>query len=599
MLPFQINDLYKFYYTHPTNGLVQVYPANNSLSFQWKREKGQIFFRKDLTTTLNFIGDDFKELYRLDRSNYRCEKLNFEIHRKCGEAYSLYWTGYLALIDGDFDVTKCKVSIKPRIEDKYSCLMQGWKKEKDYIGGVGAPPAIDPGIKLTEGNVQFIDCTLQVNQYQNFDILPDVSSLIPYTDCLSEPLDSWSYLGYDLTFVRFFTTINETTGAETLVKQWSLVCHYAREVKPGTIEGSTPVPPSGGGWYYIPSGALSSMWARPININSDLAKIDALKNGRWLKDVLNYLVSDCGLHVVSDFLNISPDNTAPNNDAYDYAALNFKEIAIFQKSDIRRAKPVYDDEGNVIPIQPATKAAIVLQKLLENLHKGLNVYWDIIDDVFRIEHITYWQQRNLMLNLTQDSLKHRIAGLHRYKYLKEEVPIKETWSWMEKTDNNGDFDGLPIEYNEYCSFGDESSNEVDFQCDIITTNVEYIILNSDKIADAGNVLICTRNNGILSDIGRLSNQYKINGALGFANLMYHLQRYGRPQISGKLNGLDEAFFTKLRTRSQEGITLQLCCDDLATFDPQHSVKTQLGWGDVESATLTDPQSIIKLNLVHE
>lgn len=581
MLPFQINDLYQFYYTHPTNGQTQVYPANNSLSFQWKREKGQIFFRKDLTTTLNFVGDDFKELYRLDRSKYRCEKLNFEVHRKCGETYSLYWTGYLALIDGDFDVTKCKVAIKPRIEDKYSCLMKDWKKEKDYIGGVGAPPALND-LRLTEGTVVYTQCEGNFS-WNNQVPLPQPEDLTPISSCLNLP-ETWTMVN------NYYVPASDTNPLDD-ESEYSQTTVWAREEKYSNCIDGTPIAPYGEGWVLVQNNCpTNSLWARKL-VNEDFK----LKNGRDFREVLKYLVSECNLTVKSDFFNINPDNSHPINSVYDYADFYLKELVIFQKSDIRYPNGKYIN--NQFLHQVATKALIKLYDLLENLRIAFNVRWDIIDGFFRIEHLTYWQQRNLMLDLTQAALKHRIAGFHKYKYLKEESPVREKFSWMEPSDD--DFDSFPIEYDPQCSYDNESENEIEENANIITTNISFIISNPDKIADPGNVLVATRDGAVITDLCYISQSNRVNAPLAFSNLLYNLHRHGRPQYRGKMNKQDEEFITKVRTRSQEGITLQLCCNDLATFDPQDSVKTQLGWGDVESATLTDPQSVLKLNLVHE
>lgn len=584
-----IHGLYKFYYTHPANGQVQCYPANNSIEFVWKKNKDQVFFRKELNTTLRFTKDDFNGLYNIDRSNYRCEKIFFEIHRRNGIIYELFWSGYIALIDADFDVDHCVITVKPRLTDDYSCLFEKYNKEKDFISGVGAPSPVNP-VRLTLGNVEFTYCVATVvpifdpdtQTYTNPDAYPVVS------DCLGEPVETWLFVQNNIISIDL-----ELLGGFCTYQSF-----YSREVATGTLDGlGTPIPPIGTGWVYLATGGLGSVWARPTSYSYDLAGVTPLQNGRKLTDVLQYLVDDCDLTIVSDFFNKNPDATAPDNIPYQYATDNFSEIIIFQKSDIRRTKQRIID-GDALDVQYATKALIKLKNLLDQLKTIFNVAWTIENGNLRIEHITYFEEGGLMLDLTKSSLVSYIKGQHKYKYKYEDLPVKETWKWMEESDINGDFDGLPIDYESQCSY-DNEGNEIEYQSDKITTNIEFIILQSDKISDAGFVLASTLAGSLVSSTGLITGYSKINMPLSWANLHYYLHRYGRPQKTGNMNGNDETFYLTNKTRQQDGINFKISDDDLAIFDPIDRVKTQLGWGEVEQAVLTDPQNILKLTLIHD
>jgi hypothetical protein len=568
-----IKDLYRFYINHPIDGLIEVFPANANLDWEWKRQKGQIFFRKELSNELNFIGDDFKKLYKLDRSTYRCDKILIEIHRKCDEGFTVFWTGYLALIDGDFHVDRCKLKIKPRIEDEYTCLLSNWNKEKDYIEGVPSLPTIG----ITEGIINEAICTETYDHpIQAGAFNPQEQT--PNTSCLDDP-SYWSYGGvYTANIISYDNTILEET--------WEVTYIFFRE------EVTRPTQPFGVGWVEISTG----LWVRPLTINNVGVNFK-LNNGRNFGDVIQFLVSDCGLTFVSDFFNYNPDNTHPTNFAYDYAALYLHSLAIFQKSDLKPGQI----SQNATAV--ATKAKVKLKELLSDLNSLFNVFWSIDGNTFRIEHFTFYRQNQNMIDLTSNN---RIKGLNKYKYLSEDLPRFEVWTMMDKTDKHPsltiieDFDAGNIEYIDNCSFEDDDANEAKFPASKITTNIEYITQDTEgNISSDGNVLVCTLNGSVMSSVGVVTGKQALNMPLSLGNLLYHLHRHGRPQRSGNMNGTDQAFFLIHPSREQDGISIPICCTDVDQFDPLHKIKTQLGWGFIDSAKLSDPKQVITFNLLHE
>ncbi len=571
-----IKDLYKFYITHPTDGVIEMFPSVGSMDWLWKKQKEQIYFRKELNTELNFIGDDFKKLYKLDRSNYRCEKILIEIHRKCDEAFTVFWTGYLALIDGDFDADKCRLKIKPRIEDQYTCLLSNWNKEKDFIGGQGAPPALDP-IGITPGIIEENICTINYDhaiQAGSFDPY----ALDPFTDCLDNP-SLWSYGGVYSANIIEYNNIN-------LEETWEVKFIYFRE----KIE--SPTEPFGVGWVEISTG----VWVRPLTVNNVDINFK-LNNGRNFNLVLQYLVSDCGLNYVSDFFNFNRDDTHPTNFAYDYAALYLYDLVIFQKSDL------LPGQINQNATAVATKAIVKLKELLSDLSSLFNVFWVIEGNTFRVEHYTYFRQNQNMIDLTSNN---RIKGLNKYKYVSEDLPKFEIWTMMDKTNKNKnlviieDFDAGTIEYNDNCSYEGENVNESNYPASKITNNIEVITQdNEGNISKDGFTLVSTKGGSIVSSIGVVSGKQALNMPLSLGNLIYYLHRHGRPQSSGNVNGTDEAFFLSLPSREQVPISVPICCEDVNQFDPLHKIKTQLGWGFIDSAKLSDPSQVITFNLLHE
>jgi hypothetical protein len=582
-----ISDLYKFYLYHPINGLVEVFPYNKTMEWAWEKnkEESQAFTRKKLSTELLFKKNDFFLLYDLERSNYKCEKITLEIHRECNGGFSLFYSGYIALIDGDYDRDKCMVKIKLRQDDEYNCILKDWTKEKDFIGGVGAPLAVDE-IRFQDGDLEYETCEGPEKRANTFHFLPKPEDLPIITTCLDVP-QSWSHVE------NYYSIQNiPINDGFYLYREKSV---FVREFKYTDNLGSSPVAPPGNGWIPIEIGATQTKWVRAVASEYKIP----LGNGRKLNDVIQYLIQECGLTFVSDFFNKNPDNTNPTNFAYDYAEQFYKELVIWQKSDVKRQPRVItlsDGSTQTLEFIYSIKALIKLKDLLKWLYEMYNVQWAIIGNTFRIEHYTYWNSslQNL-IDLTQNE---RIKGNYNYKYISEELPEKETWTWMEESDRS-DFDGLPITYDEICSYGEDDAKDEEFNISKITTNVDFIVKNQSKISDDGFVIASTENSIIQSEICRITNTLQINGCNALSNLLYHLHRHGRPQRQGNMNGTDETFYFPKPKRQGPDVSVPMCCDEVETFDTNFRVKTQMGWGNMVSAKLKDPNGIMTISLLHE
>ena len=575
-----LHDTYQFFITTPQHGTWQAYPENDKLQWVWKKEDDSAFYRLELNTTLKFKNNaakgvtDFAKLYELERSEDRCDFVPIEINRKCGDGWFSFWKGYLAVIDGEFDVSKCVLEIKPRIDDEYRCMLNTWDKDYDVYDGpnIGLRPTVT---NLTASG----GLTIVSNIHFETFYCPPPFACAPTFEFwqngpLQAPVNSWGIYRQDV--VQGIGINGEPF--------WTRVTYYAREIGVFTLDPGSP-------WIYIGNSYPIGSYARPIDaaILDENGNVITFKNGLRLNDVIKWLAGSydeqeqfglgfCGYEVVSDFFGINPDNTAPSNIAYNYAAQFCHEISIHQITDIKRpnaSKPEF--------IWPFT-----FKKLLEDLQTMFNVRW-VIDsgNILRIEHLSYFDNRN-MLDLTHDDFKPFIAGKHKFKYLSEAMPLTETFTFPVQG-SQIDFIGRPILYNETCSYNTDAKNE-SYSTQILFSDVEDIFLNPDKYPNDGYVLISTDSfSTIKSDIGELSANEILNGCFSWANLMYNFHRYGRPQRIGNMNNQDEVFLSWEPKREQVELSFPMCCDDLLnTFDPKDKVRTQLGWGIISECQMEDP-----------
>lgn len=585
-----IRDLYKFYINHPVRGLIEVFPYNSTIEWAWEKNKesNEAFKRKKLTSTLVFKKDQFFIFYDLDRSKYRCEKILIEVHRACDEIFTLFWSGYIALIDGEYDRDKCSVTLKVRNDDEYTCILNSYGKEKDFIGGIGAPASVED-VKFTQGEIESKEC-ISPTYYEPGVWYPEASNYPQNTSCLDNP-STWTFVTNVLVNVRIYQP-------DPRIDEYAFEVE-SRFIREKIITLNSFGPPSGDGWTVIANDGTSSTYVRPASANFDTLSSGPIKNGRKLNDVIQYLLTDCELTLVSDFFNYNPDNSHPQNFAYTYAETYYKDLIIWQKSDVKRQpRRITNSNGDsrILPFESATKAFIKLKELLDWLNKMYNVQWAIIGNTFRVEHYTFWKSsRQNLIDLTENKA---ILGNYNYKYISEELPSSETWKWMEETDKK-DFDGTPIIYSETCSYDDNETKDEEYPINKVTTNIEYIITNPSEISDTGFVIASTENSVIQSDLCKITNQVKLNGPNALSNLLYYLHRHGRPQRQGTMNNEEEEFFFPTPKRQGPEIVLPMCCEEIETFDTNFRVKTQLGWGDIDTAKFSDPRGLMTLNLLHE
>lgn len=559
-----LHDTYQFFITTPQHGTWQAYPENDKLQWVWKKEDDSAFYRLELNTTLKFKNNaakgvtDFTKLYELERSEDRCDFVPIEINRKCGDGWFSFWQGYIAVIDGDFDVSKCVLEIKPRIDDEYRCI-NGKLDTVQNILEVQSEPNVGniPGI-IEENrccSIQGWSIQLPPPQPTDFGI---------NSNCI-DPSEGWVFVENRIELVG-----NDPNQQEDLYEVCSV---FVREVAPGTCDGSTPEPPPGSGWILILDNCpSSSLWARPTTVFTKVS----YPGGRKLRSVTEFLAGDCVSGVISDFFGWDPDNTAPNNSAYAAAAASYQDILVFQKSDVR-----FPNNPS-----PATRGEMTLKELLESLRVHFNVYWYIESGKLRIEHKSYFEDGVLMLDLTQDDFKPFIAGKHKFKYLSEQIPKSETWQAMERT--TFEFDGVPVTYSDTCSY-DQDAKNVEYSVGRFTNDLLTITENRDRFSDDGFCLAARIGNAILTEPTLINGNNVLNGPMAFPNLLYRFHRYGRPQRSGNMNNQDEVFLSWEPKREQVELSFPMCCDDLLnTFDPKDKVRTQLGWGIISECQMEDP-----------
>ena len=226
-------------YTYTLNG-VAVNPTGK-WEIEYRRNEGQIFFRRILTGELTFKGVDYTYLNSIvdNLVSYpgRCTYIDFVIY--CDEEE--FWTGQFKYpYSFKFDTDSCQVTGTPEVVDEYTCIMTNYDTEfypsyinadlfphvsipvKECVGGI--PPLI---VDLDECDSLYDHI---YNMLNNNDLL----------DCSYAIRSSFFYLdefpGYAAGhYAGVYGTDNYVTGAINRLDEIFLILnHYVRISLGGT-----------------------------------------------------------------------------------------------------------------------------------------------------------------------------------------------------------------------------------------------------------------------------------------------------------------------------------------------------------------------------
>lgn len=81
----------------------------------------EIFYRRRLEGSLVFVGADYTYLLTLE-VNSPCLDITYEVEKKEGGIYRLYWRGHFSTSDGEIDLDRCTFTVTPKPLDSYSVI---------------------------------------------------------------------------------------------------------------------------------------------------------------------------------------------------------------------------------------------------------------------------------------------------------------------------------------------------------------------------------------------------------------------------------------------------------------------------------------------
>lgn len=638
-------DLYRWNIFSASGGVSgQVYPQNDTIEWEFVQNKDfKRVYDTNLVTTLRFVDNqdlginDFTTFFSMERSGQWCEKINVSVDKydHCTKTWETeWWKGYIRLSDAKWDVDRCVVEIKVNAEKEFQCLNEKIDEELN-VYRLGEPPV---QLDLYIGEIEYAYCSepteyfVDLSENRPAPYYQQIGDL--FTQYNSSCLDA-----YPQTWTPFAHYLYGTWVEGNYGWQFFVITYWAREV----YESDTP--PTGEGWVTIDTNKYARPApVRPLEplINQDqyqgvggaqdfLAVIRGLftgqpydffdtnnnldqayafvgnvvgfgedglqesyTNAKRFNPILEQIVNDCGYELVSDFLNINPDGTAPANEYYTKAAEDAQNLYVLVANEVALL-----DETN-----PATDFPTTLKKIVQMLETVYNLQVGATADdppKLRIEHASFWNDVVQEDFTSSPEKEAQIAGFWKYERANDKIKSKEYFFWAQVTDGEGnDFDGFPIEYDNICTKDNPDVSEDSYRADGWLSHLESITGDEDYTESKLLILAAADGDGDNLSIARktvpISNEVRLNGQLAFGYLLPTYHTYERPFRQGIINRQDVEMKGIRRTRRQE---LPIFVDSAAfiKFDPVKLIRTQLGGGKVERAKYRDPAQILELTLL--
>lgn len=543
----------------------QVFPCYDDLVLD-DQEISPVDKQRVLNTPLLFRDEDYDFFASIRQGGGVCGRSEFEVR----EGGNVRYKGVLAVAFGNFSKRDRAVTFTPQNNDEYACY-ERIKKDKINILNLNHVPPL----RILVGTIS--DPVVCQVSYQG------VPQGLPPNLCLPDAI-GWTLTARDALVLRDGEG-NYTTSFDRAT--------FQRE------EFIGPVAP-GFGWAEYETGK----WARPlftrtlsdnfsinpeeeIDIQTISQTYDIIGSNQTLlpdngvahSEILLNLVTQCGYEVRSNFFNINPDGTAPDNEVYQSDI--YQNLVFFQKTDIK----------NVDASQNATVGEISLEEL-EEFWALIEVYPAIENNILRVEHISYYNRNGSDFSEYLEPYLQTDASFDG-----QDIPRRETFSWMD-ANQDPDFDGQSIEYDAFCAAGDEKP----IASDLISTNITDIFDNPQNYVNEGLVVASTYlyqgGNYIYVDFLPISGESRLNAPMAWSYIQDKLYRHNRQLPEGTMNGELVVFEDSIPQAKQEPVTIPLTYDEYFAYNAGKRARTQPGWGQVLQSSYSVKNQILTLQVSH-
>jgi hypothetical protein len=592
-------------------GLKIVKPLNDDFIFALEQKDKKENLRLNLNTTLVFTGEDYQYLQDAVAIN-QCPEIDVIIKYRFQEV----WRGFLNPRKGTYNQDICRVEIQPTPKDAQFCIDSISDQEVNILQTT-APQSAFFAFPNSVFNVQ----SCELGEFDNVIIANDeviysVNDQPDFSICGLGAESGWSKLTetvlilqvnpnksfrvrLTITYTREELTLSCNQGQTpatfldfTLLTNNCNINNTAVYSRPAVTFLSQVV------GNLITSDEVEPFDPLPVDRTLQVkiygyVGIDELGNrqryfrARLFNDVLQSLVSECNTTIVSNFFNINPDGTAPDNDVYDRAQIEAHNLLIWQKSDIKRP----------LSAQAASIGNMTIKQALEIVGVFNCSYKLESGNILRIEHISYFEDEETEGEDMTTTYPSRVNNRNTYNYQDNELVKFDKFSWMDVV-QDVDFKGEDIQYLNDCS-----ENVRTYSFSRISTAMGEILENANNFSDDGFVLasavLVDGDYIVISDRGKISNQPKLNAPLSFANLHFNYWRYERPFSEGIMNGITTQFITTKKTKQQGVINLPINPDDFFTYNFRQLIKTGLGWGMPTNITYSASSCLASFNVLHD
>lgn len=560
---------------------------NEDLVVEITKQKDEVFYRKELSTACKFLQSDYEvlKLIELDPVD-RCKKILFELNHNAGNIIQ----GYISMDDSSPDFYECIIESPVRADHPIDCIEEIWENKVNLL----ATP-FTVSVEPLFGTLFEVQCTGDVTFSASASPDAVVDAVI---EQLGEQDPCWQQFPPIQYYTPKLVTSNSIVEAPGGYQGTFNLTLIREDLETGVA------PPAAAGWTLGAPGIYHRIPITNENMDSTVRDVDftdgtfhrewvpnvevvgeSFDNGVRVETTFDMLLEDCpDLTFVSNFLQINQDGTNPSNGPYLEALLKLSNLIIFQKSDIIDA----DASNN------ASRSETTLKKYLTLWRDMLQLYPKVEGNIFRLEHISYYDDDTIGLDLTVGDYANQILGKLKYNYDKSEAYEREEFEWMDKVDILG-FESRDIRYSEVCSDpGNKLSRKLE-----ATTSLEYVRANPELTSKEGWFIIATEIVGgfKINEQSILGAGYYLNGCLSWKEIHEHYWRHNRLQPEGILNGDDTTFESYVFRRLYEKLEINMSIPDFLAWDYTKKVNTPLGLAEVRKAQYSLNNEVLTLELL--
>lgn len=521
--------------------LTEITPVHSG-KYSYTRENGKINYTHLPEDKIRLRKADYQLLKIM--ADFECEEVMIYVERLCNGVWVDYWSGFFTWGNVVEDLDQCWVDVQPKENDSDKCFNDNAKED---IGLFDLPIV---ATSQTAGTYETTSCR---ETFYDGDPPPEEDPENYNNACLPDP-DKWCFRSYQEEYLPRYDPVTDTDEDE-----WLVTTTWQRETAPGTCSGTVSEPPAFGDpleWELL-SGGCEPGDDPPIFWRCPGVIVGPFTRGRLFNDVVERIVFEVcpDLIVKSDFFGINTVGDAPDNIAYDFAVNYLQKITMHQKSDVKRRN---NSNGAL-----AKAWFLTAEDFFEDLRKMLNVFYQIKDGVFILEHVSFFTSVE-GLDLS-DAPKKRILQFETASIYK-----REKFYWMDR-----EYTG-PFESNDI--YNDCGEGQTEITLSLFTNDADYVSnpSNDTRVTDEGFVLIA---NAEVS-----GSYYPINGNDPFKwlNLHANLHLHGRAYKSGTINNVPVNFLSYDRYKKMEKFKATVCCSD--NFNPKDEPTVLGERATVKSAT---------------
>jgi hypothetical protein len=586
-----------------TSHELEVTPLNPTITIQAKKDRDQIFLRKEIKDGLTFNCEAYDWLYAFETGYNRYRPLTLHVTLRSDE--SAIYDAVAYMDDADWTTIPSRyVTLKFNTYDKFNLIDEVAENKKNLFGATA-----------TRHNLRssYVASGLTKIEKQTISTITDVTLFytVPtgWLPTWPKQSEGWVLLTDRTKFIA------QGAGANNKVER---ISQFAREITVATWTPTsfpyaatwTPVY-AGGNTYYtrliesvladaestvdaVPLGTAPASWTLTLwNRKYFWPPEDAKNydNALKLTDAITHLLAGTGITLSSHLLGVGSYGTRPTY--YDNLT-EWESTYIYQKSDISRVNAQ----------QNASNNPVSLKQLLNELREASNVYWTVKGNVFLLEHRSFFEQQDSDL---RPFIKQNPTG---WTYEGKQIPDREEFANFETIDGgwrNGTFQykGLLVGHQRFT------------EQRTVTASVNYAITEqgANQSSTDGYVIVHGKEHGGQNHIAHEITTYKVDNWVFSAGLGY----INQPIIVNKtlLNGYlaptqraskllcfhrpwksSQPPFVQSRQRFRKEVTLVLVPCEIWSFDFDKLQRSFIGWGEVESYEYDILNGRLDINLLH-